>query len=93
MFAEFLLFLLVFPYGHTSVGLTVSWWVIFLLFIFNTVPSLFGAVNVRWVVRSDLHMCWERGECSLITHSSIIAPLGAGDGLVGLGVLDLLSVF
>lgn len=32
MFAEFLLFLLVFPLGHTSVGVTVNCWGVFLLF-------------------------------------------------------------
>lgn len=29
VFAEFLLFFLVFPGGHASVGLTVRWWVCF----------------------------------------------------------------
>ena len=26
-----------------------------------SIPSLFGAVKFRWVVRSDLHVCEERG--------------------------------
>lgn len=57
MFAEFLLFLLVFPWGHASVGLTVVFWGVFWLFIGCALPSLFGAGNVRWGVRSDVCAC------------------------------------
>lgn len=48
MFAEFLLFLLVFPWGHTSVGLTVIYWMVFWLLTCCSLPSLFGAVKFRW---------------------------------------------
>lgn len=47
VFAEFLLFLLVFPCKQASVGLTVVCWKFFLLFVFFPVPALIGAGNVR----------------------------------------------
>lgn len=52
MFAEFLLFLLVFPGMHTSVGLTVIFWGVFWLFslLFNSLfvlgPLKFGGGSI-----------------------------------------------
>lgn len=61
MFAEFLLFRLVFPQKHACVGLTVynteqfsSWQVNY------SKPSLMGAVKIRRGVQSELHLCGER---------------------------------
>lgn len=52
MFAEFLLFLLVFPWEHACVGVTVVCLGVFLV-VLSVVqfPLLFGSVKVRWVVR------------------------------------------
>lgn len=82
MFAEFLLFLLVFPVGHTSVGLTVSYigWFSSCL-VYCSVPSLFGAVKVRWGF-VPIYTCARRESCSLITHISIISPMLAWDNLL-----------
>lgn len=85
MFAEFLLFLLVFPWGHACVGLTVVFECFSSFLVCCSVPSLFGAVKVRWVVRSEVHACKERGGGSLITHISRVTPMLAWDGLVELG--------
>ncbi len=58
MFAEFLLFLLVFPWVHTSVGLTVLWLGVFLVVGFVIqFPLFLGPIKFRWEVRSDLHVC------------------------------------
>ena len=67
MFAEFLLFLLVFPWVHTSVGLTVVLLGDFLV-VWSVVqyPLCLGPVKVRWGVRSDLHVCGERGYVLLL---------------------------
>lgn len=60
VFAEFLLFLWVFPWGHSCVGVTIRFvgfpWCLF----WPIFPSWLGFVICRWWVRSDLHMCWER---------------------------------
>lgn len=60
VFAEFLLFLWVFPCGHSCVGLTISCVGFSRCLLWPTVPSWLGFVICRWGVRSDLHMCWER---------------------------------
>lgn len=86
MFAEFLLFLLVFPWGHSCVGLTVKFAECSSsCLVCCSVPSWVGAVKARWGVRSDLHMCKERGSGSLITHISRVTPMFAWDDLVKLG--------
>lgn len=61
MFAEFLLFLLVFPWMHTGVGLTVMLRGDFLvIWCIVPFPLRLGPFKVRWKVRSDLHVCGER---------------------------------
>lgn len=75
MFAEFLPFLLVFPCGHTSVGLTSIVECFSSCLIYYSVPSWTGVVNGRWLVRSDIHLCSERSLCSLITHISIVTHM------------------
>ena len=85
VFAEFLLFLLVFPGEHTCVGVTVKLLGAFLVVCFvSPVPSGIGTVNIRRDVRSDLHVCLEKGVAFLITHISIVTPMLAWDGPVGL---------
>lgn len=34
-----------------------------------------GAVDFRWEVRSDLHVCCEKGGVFLITHISIVSSI------------------
>jgi len=60
VFAEFLPFLLVFPGGHTGVGLTVEVECFSSCLVRHSLPSLFGAVKIRWLVRSELWVCGER---------------------------------
>lgn len=86
MFAEFLLFLLVFPFKHTSVGVTVIFWTVFwvmLTFVQYLLwfgPLIFGGGSV------PIYMCAGRGALApLITHFSMVAPMFAWGGLVGLG--------
>ena len=43
------------------------------------------AVNIQRTIRSDLHACRERGTNSLITHISMVSPMLAWGGPVGLG--------
>jgi len=77
VFAEFLLFLLVFPYGHSSVGLTVVFgWSSCHLFVVQC-PLCLGPLIFWRRVRADLHVCKERGGASLITHISIVALMFA----------------
>ena len=47
------------------------------LLIYYLLPSWRGAVNTQWVIRTDLHLCRERGVGSLITHISIVTPMCA----------------
>lgn len=66
MFAEFLLFLLVFPCGHASVGLTVIFGRSSGYLLVAHYPLCLGPVNVRWIVRSDVCACEERGVSLLL---------------------------
>jgi len=78
VFAEFLLFLLVFPEEHTCVGLTVFRLGVFLVFyIYYSVPSNFGAVKVRWSVRFRFTRVQGERRASLITHSSMVTSMFA----------------
>jgi len=48
VFAEFLLFLLIFPWGHSGVGLTVYFWGDFWFSICRSLSAILGAVKARW---------------------------------------------
>lgn len=89
MFAEFLLFLLVFPLMAHQCGVNGCVLDDFLVYhVCLSIPSLFGAVKFRWLVRFDVHVCWERSADKinpLVTHVSIIASMFAWNGLIGLG--------
>lgn len=82
VFAEFLLSLLIYPYRHTSVGLTVIIVSGFLVVILvGQYPLGLGPGMGRWAVRFDIHLCGEGG-ASLITHISMVSSIAVWRGPV-----------
>lgn len=68
VFAEFLYFLLIFPEGHSCVGLTMVWDGVFLLCgLCHKGLKVRHRLIVSDLILSDLHWCcWERGVLLLL---------------------------